>query len=518
MTVHFIGAGPGAADLLTLRGRDHLANSPVCLYAGSLVPREILSHAPTGARIVDTAEMNLDEIIAEIATAHTANLDVARIHSGDLSIWSTMAEQLRRLRELCIPYDITPGVPAFAAAAAALEQELTLPHVAQTVILTRTSTRSTPMPHGEDLATLGRSGATLAIHLSIQNMAQVTTELLPSYGADCPVVVVFRASWPDQQILRGTLSTIQQIVDASGLDRNALILVGKALGQPGFGESFLYSAARDRAPETKVYMPAVMDNSQRSTRSGVLRVLILGGTAEAAEIAARLEARSDLVAISSLAGRVSQPKVPDGLLRVGGFGGVAGLVAYLRDEKIGLVIDATHPFAVRISSSAEAACHQLGLPLIALARTPWTKTTADRWHAVADIESAASWVAQHGGRVFLAVGRQQLQAFSACGNAWFLIRAIDPPDVPLPPHTKLVLDRGPFHLESELQLLRDHAIDSIVCKNSGGLATYPKIEAARMLGIPVVMVERPGKHTVPTVDTVARVLMALSRLQEQGAL
>jgi precorrin-4/cobalt-precorrin-4 C11-methyltransferase len=250
MTVHFIGAGPGAADLLTLRGRDHIAKSPICLYAGSLVPKELLEHAPPGARIVDTADLNLDEIIAEIAAAHARNLDVARIHSGDLSIWSTMAEQIRRLQELGIPYDVTPGVPSFAAAAAALSQELTLPHVAQTLILTRTSTRSTPMPPGEDLATLGRSGATMAIHLSIQNLTHVVAELLPSHGADCPVIIVFRASWPDQQILRGTLATIQQIVDASGVDRNALIFVGRSLGQACFGESFLYSTARNRAPET----------------------------------------------------------------------------------------------------------------------------------------------------------------------------------------------------------------------------------------------------------------------------
>lgn len=251
MTVHFIGAGPGAADLLTLRGRDHIAKSPVCLYAGSLVPEAILEHAPPGARMVNTADLNLDEIIAEISAAHARNLDVARIHSGDLSIWSTMAEQIRRLKELGIAFDVTPGVPSFAAAAAVLSQELTLPHVAQTLILTRTSTRSTPMPPGEDLATLGRSGATMAIHLSIQNLTYVVAELLPSHGANCPVVVVFRASWPDQQIMRGTLSTIKQIVDASGVDCNALILVGRSLGEAVFGESFLYSTTRDRAPDTR---------------------------------------------------------------------------------------------------------------------------------------------------------------------------------------------------------------------------------------------------------------------------
>lgn len=252
MTVHFIGAGPGAADLITLRGRAHIRNSPVCLYAGSLVPNEIVAHAPAGARVVDTAEMTLDEIIAEIADAHAKDLDVARVHSGDLSIWSTMAEQTRRLRELGIPFDVTPGVPSFAAAAAALNQELTLPNVAQTVILTRTSTRSTPMPPGEDLTTLGRTGATLAIHLSIMNAEQVVSQLLPLYGAECPVIVVFRASWPDQRILRGTLSTIGAIIAASGVDRNALILVGRSLNLPSFGESFLYSTGRDRTNEPEV--------------------------------------------------------------------------------------------------------------------------------------------------------------------------------------------------------------------------------------------------------------------------
>jgi precorrin-4/cobalt-precorrin-4 C11-methyltransferase len=251
MSVHFIGAGPGAADLLTLRGRDLIQKSQVCLYAGSLVPKEVLAHAPQGARIIDSAEMNLDEIIAVIAAAHEEGLDIARIHSGDLSIWSTMAEQIRRLTQLGIPYDVTPGVPSFAAAAAALSQELTLPEIAQTLILTRTSTRSTPMPLGEDLTTLGKTGATMAIHLSIMNLEMVTSQLLPLYGADCPVVVVHRASWPDQTILRGTLSTIQEIVAASGVNKNALILVGKSLGQSVFGESYLYSASRDREPEVK---------------------------------------------------------------------------------------------------------------------------------------------------------------------------------------------------------------------------------------------------------------------------
>ena len=246
MIVHFIGAGPGAADLLTLRGRDLIAASPVCLYAGSLVPQGVLAHAPAGARLIDTAEMHLDEIIAEIAAAHEADQDVARLHSGDLSVWSAMAEQMRRLDALGIRYDVTPGVPSFAAAAAALGQELTLPEVAQTLILTRTSTRSTAMPAGEDLKSLGATGATLAIHLSIMNLTQVVDDLTPLYGADCPVAIVVRASWPDERVLRGTLATIAAQVKEAGIDRTALILVGRGLGRPSFGTSHLYSADRDR--------------------------------------------------------------------------------------------------------------------------------------------------------------------------------------------------------------------------------------------------------------------------------
>ena len=247
MIVHFIGAGPGAPDLLTLRGRDHIARSPVCLYAGSLVPKEILAHAPPHARIMDTAEMTLDEIIAEIAAAHARDEDVARLHSGDLSIWSACAEQMRRLDALGNPLRYDAGrAPRSRRRRAALGQELTLPRVAQTVILTRTAARSTPMPQGEDLATLGRSGATLAIHLSVANLDAVVAQLTPLYGADAPVAVVFRASWPDERVVRGMLSDIAEKIAEAGIDRTALIFVGRALARSAFGESYLYSAQRDR--------------------------------------------------------------------------------------------------------------------------------------------------------------------------------------------------------------------------------------------------------------------------------
>ena len=240
MTVHFIGAGPGAADLITLRGRDLVARCPVVLYAGSLVPPEVVAWAPSDARVLDTAPMTLDEIMEEMEKAHAAGLDVARLHSGDPSLYGAIAEQMRRLDDLGIPYDITPGVPAYAAAAAALGRELTLPGISQSVILTRTAMKASPMPEGESLAELGRSGATLAIHLSIRNLKAVVADLTPHYGADCPVAVVYRASWPDQQILRGTLADIAKQVRAAKLTRTALILVGQVLGEEAFPDSKLY--------------------------------------------------------------------------------------------------------------------------------------------------------------------------------------------------------------------------------------------------------------------------------------
>ncbi|RUR55843.1 precorrin-4 C(11)-methyltransferase [Vreelandella populi] len=245
MTVHFIGAGPGAPDLLTLRGRDLIAACPVCLYAGSLVPEEILEHCPKGARIINTAPLSLDEIMQEIQTAHTEGKDIARLHSGDLSVWSAMGEQLRRLRELDIPYSVTPGVPSFAAAAATLGQELTLPGVAQSVVLTRTPGRASAMPDGETLANFARTGATLAIHLSIHNLAQVVESLMPHYGKECPVAIVWRASWPDEHVVRGRLSTVESLIDNT-LQRTALILVGPVLESEDFQESSLYAVGYDR--------------------------------------------------------------------------------------------------------------------------------------------------------------------------------------------------------------------------------------------------------------------------------
>jgi precorrin-4/cobalt-precorrin-4 C11-methyltransferase len=243
MTVHFIGAGPGAADLITVRGLRLLQSAPVCLYAGSLVPADLL---PAGARLVDTAKMTLDEIITEMAAAHAAGQAVARLHSGDPSVFSAMAEQMRRLDALGVPYDVTPGVPAFAAAAAALGREFTVPGVAQTVILTRTAERATAMPPGEDLATLGASRATMVLHLAVQRIDTVVAELVGNYGPECPVAVVARASRDDELIVRGTLADIAARVSAAGIKRTAVIVVGAALTADQFPDSHLYSAGRCR--------------------------------------------------------------------------------------------------------------------------------------------------------------------------------------------------------------------------------------------------------------------------------
>lgn len=247
MTVHFVGAGPGAADLITLRAARLLSEAKVCLYAGALVPDEVIAHCPPDAKLVNTADLTLDEIMTELIAADAAGHDVVRLCSGDPSIFSAIAEQARRLEAAGIDYDITPGVPAFAAAAAALKHELTVPGVGQTVVLTRISQRATPMPEGEDLATLGASRATLVLHLAVQRIGAVVEELRPNYGSSCPVAVVAYASRDDEQIIRGTLEDIAEKVTEAGIKRTAVIIVGAVLGASRFCDSHLYSAERVRA-------------------------------------------------------------------------------------------------------------------------------------------------------------------------------------------------------------------------------------------------------------------------------
>ncbi|HEY0808436.1 MAG TPA: precorrin-4 C(11)-methyltransferase [Pseudonocardiaceae bacterium] len=246
MTIHFIGAGPGSPDLITLRAQALIAASPICLYAGSLVPRDVLAHCPPGAKLVDTADLTLDQIVAELIAAADRGQDVARLCSGDPAVFSAMAEQMRRLDDAGADYDVTPGVSAFAAAAAVLNRELTVPGVGQTVILTRISNEATPMPDRERLASLGSIGATLVLHLAIQHLDRIVVDLIPHYGEDCPVAVVAFVSRPDQIVLRGSLSDIADQVRTAGIRRTAVIIVGRVLGARGFCDSHLYSLARAR--------------------------------------------------------------------------------------------------------------------------------------------------------------------------------------------------------------------------------------------------------------------------------
>ena len=246
MTVHFIGAGPGAADLITVRGRDLLAACPVCLYAGSIVSPDLLDYCQTGTRLIDTAPMSLDEIEAEYRRAHEVGEDVARLHSGDLSVWSAVAEQIRRLERLGIPYTLTPGVPSFAAAAAALGRDLTITEVAQSLVLTRVSGRASKMPESETLEAFGATGATLAIHLAIHEAPQIAARLAPLFGPDCPVAVVFRASWPDERIIRATIGTLVEELARNPIERTAIIFIGRSLGAEDFRESSLYDAYYQR--------------------------------------------------------------------------------------------------------------------------------------------------------------------------------------------------------------------------------------------------------------------------------
>jgi precorrin-4/cobalt-precorrin-4 C11-methyltransferase len=247
MTVYFIGAGPGAADLITVRGQRLLSRCPVCLYAGSIMPDDLLALCPPDAKVIDTGPLTLEQIVAELADAHAAGLDVARLHSGDPSIYSALAEQCRHLDSLGVDYEIVPGVPAFAAAAAALRRELTVPGVSQTVTLTRVATLSTAMPAGEDLATLSMPGATLVLHLAAAQVDTLVPELIDGgYRAETPCAVVAFASWPQEQVLRCTLGDLGERMHASDITRTAVIIVGDVLAAEGFTDSYLYSADRRR--------------------------------------------------------------------------------------------------------------------------------------------------------------------------------------------------------------------------------------------------------------------------------
>jgi precorrin-4/cobalt-precorrin-4 C11-methyltransferase len=249
MTVYFVGAGPGAADLITVRGRDLLGRCAVCLYPGSMTPTDLLAYCPPGAELVDTANLSLDRIVAKLAEAHRAGQDVVRLCSGDPSLYSAVAEQMRRLDAAEVPYEVVPGVPAFAASAAVLQRELTVPEVGQSLVITRVQARSTKLPPGETLAAFAATRATLALHLAVNHVERVAEELEPHYGEDCPVAVVALASQPGETVVRGVLGELPELVRGAGMTRAATIFVGRVLAATNFPDSFLYSRARDRADQ-----------------------------------------------------------------------------------------------------------------------------------------------------------------------------------------------------------------------------------------------------------------------------
>ena len=548
MTVYFIGAGPGAADLLTLRAARLVSRCGTCLYAGSIVPSEVLATSPATARVVNTARMPLGDIIAEIRDADDRGDDVARLHSGDPSVYSAVAEQIQALGAEGIRWEIVPGVPAFAAAAAGLGVELTVPHVSQSVILTRVDGRATPMPAGEDLPSVCSSGATAVIHLAAAQTPRVVRELTPVCGADCPVAVVGFATRPDEVTVRGTLADIADLVAASGITRTAVIIVGRVLDRVGGDRtlrSFLYSDDRPRDADGRTMRgpgaaapagdpvpappaaggaphsarrpaqtppaprPPQAPPSPSDGRDGPGRILILGGTNEARQLADLMET-AGLDVVTSLAGRVSRPRLPRGEVRIGGFGGPEGLAHWLRQNDVSAVIDATHPFAETISDSAARAAGHTGVPLLRLHRRPWSPQPDDEWIRVPDMAAAAEAVRERFRRPMLTVGRQGLAAFAGDTRGSYLIRCVEPPTGALPHRYLLVLDRGPFGVDSERALMSRHRIDALVTKNSGGEATEAKLEAARELRIPVVMVDRPQAppaETVHTVDDAARWLV-----------
>lgn len=579
MTVYFIGAGPGAADLLTVRASRLIARCGTCLYAGSIVPTEVLATCPPTARVVNTARMPLGDIIAEIRAADSRGDDVARLHSGDPSVYSAVDEQIRALDAEGINWQIVPGVPAFAAAAAGLGVELTVPHVSQSVILTRVDGRATPMPPGENLASVCASGATAVIHLAVAQMPRVVRELTPVYGADCPVAVVAFASRSDEVTVRGALSDIADRVAGSGISRTAVIIVGRVLDRVGGDQtlrSFLYSDDRPRDAEGRTVCapegaageagdtdavgatssrpqsdrasattlpatrpsvsppPAMRPSVTRPSatrpsdplppaprrerpvtvaRAGVSaapgRILVLGGTSEGRQLA-DLMVTAGLDVVTSLAGRVARPRLPRGEVRIGGFGGPDGLAHWIRENGVSAVIDATHPFAETISASAAAATREVGTPHLRLHRRPWSPQPDDDWIIVSDMADAARVIRERFRRPMLTVGRQGLGAFAGDTRSSYLIRCVEPPTGALPHRYLLVLDRGPFGADSERTLMSRHRIDVLVTKNSGGEATEAKLEAARELRIPVIMVDRPAApeaETVHTVDDAARWLV-----------
>lgn len=510
MTVYFIGAGPGAPDLLTVRASRLIAHCATCLYVGSDMLSEVLETRPPTARVVDTTGMPLGDVVAELRSAHDRGDDVARLHPGDPSVFSAVDEQARALDAEGIAWEIVPGVPAFAAAAAGLGVEFTVPQVSQSVILTRVDSRAAPLPPGEDLASICASGATAAIHLGAAQMPRVVRELTPVYGADCPVAVVAHPGLGDEVTVRGTLGDIAGRVADSDVSPTAVIIVGRVLDRVGGDQtlrSFLYSGEPTRSPAQAPVAATTFRAPDPSGPPG--RILVLGGTSEGRQLA-DLMVNAGLDVVTALPDRAARTRLPKGEVRVDGFGGPDGLARWFRESHVSAVIDATHPFAPTISDSAARASADTGVPLLRLHQRPWSPQPDDEWITAGDMAGAARAVRDRFRRPMLTVGRRELGAFAGDTRGSYLIRCVEPPEGPLPHRYLLVLDRGPFGADAERTLMSRHRIDVLVTENSGGEATEAKLEAARELRIPVVMVDRPvvpAAETVHTVDDAARWLV-----------
>lgn len=494
MTVYFIGAGPGALDLLTVRATQIISRCGTCIYAGSIVPEEFTSLTAEGSTIINSARLPLATITEHMIHAHQQGHDIARLHSGDTSLYSAIGEQVAQLEAAGIDYEFVPGVSAYSAAAAALGTELTSPAIAQSVILTRVSSRSTAMPAGEHLDEITSSQATTVIHLAAKHIEQVVRQLLTRFSPSTPAAVCAFVSRDNEQILRGTLATIADQVTQAQITRTAVIIVGHALATTPhtaklYGcletaasvPSFLYSDSRPRDEHGRT----ICENS-------TLKIHILGGTREARDLAELLVNQGHQV-ITSLAGRVTSPALPAGEVRIGGFGGVEGLSTWHQRHGIQAVVDATHPFAEQISSHAQRSSQHTKIPLLRVHRPAWTATEQDQWIEATSAQDAADIVSSQWGEdsvVLVTIGRQHAHAFAHCPHQ-VVMRCVEEPDTVLAARCTVILDRGPFTVENEVALMTTHKVNVVVTKNSGGTLTSAKLEAARILGIPVVMIQRP---------------------------
>lgn len=516
MSPHFIGVGPGAADLLTLRASRLITECGTCLFDGDAVPGEVLSLCPPAARRIDTSGMGVGDIVTEIRAACERGDRVVRLYPGGPAPCSAFDEQTRALDAAGIAWQVVPAVTVFAAAAAALGVDLAAPQGLATVFLTRAGEAWRSLPPIDGPAVSGSPGATIVLHLAASQLALAVRELLPICGPSCPTGVVVSAGREGEATVVGTLGDIADRTIATDLACDVVMVVGRILDRP-IAEPTQPSSSVTLAESTTPVEPARVSISAQAPAAEPGRILVLGGTGEARQLADLL-ATAGLDVVTSLAGKVARPRLPRGEVRIGGFGGAEGLAHWIRENDVSAVIDATDPYATEISTAAVRAAHETGAPLLRMHRTPWTPEERDDWIRVPSMEDAARLVRERFRRPMLTVGRRGAESFAGDTRGSYLIRCAEPPPGPLPHRYLLVLDRGPFDVESERTILSRHRIDVLVTRNSGGPSTAAKLRAARDLRIPVVMVDRPADphsagsgygsvETVHSVDDAARWLV-----------